>query len=213
MSYNIQVNYRKKMLYCKSDTSIYQVHIPRTGGRYTRDIFLKNSYEIYHWNYNIHVQGIESPHLHYPLYNLLEGVENSKQFTVVRDPFEKFKSAIQLVINGRQYPSEVYSYLSNKDWLFSFLDYERNVGFYLTNLFRPQYEFISNETLIYKFEDGLKENFIQWSNENMNTGLTNANFSYEKHANEFLIHCQDIDDSIELLIQEYYAKDYEIFNY
>jgi len=201
------------MLYCNNNKNIFHIHIPRTGGRYVRDIFIQNSYNVYHNNFEILVNGIEAPHLHYPLYNLLEGVESAEHFTVVRDPFERFKSSMQLVIKGRQYPLEVYDCIKDKDWLFGFLDYERDIGFYKTNLFRPQYEFISNYTKIYKFEDGLNENIIKWLNNTLTIDLENKYFSYFKGSHEILKNPSKIDNSIKPLIQEYYAKDYEVFNY
>jgi hypothetical protein len=201
------------MLYCSNNKNIFHIHIPRTGGRYVRDIFSKNLFDVYHNNFEVFVNGIEAPHLHYPLYNLLEGVESAKHFTIVRDPFERFKSSMQLVIKGREYPTEVYDCIKDKDWLFGFLDYEKNVGFYHTNLFRPQCEFISNYTKIYKLEDKLNENIIKWLNNSFDINLKNKNFSYDKGITELMENPLEIDDTVKQLIQEYYAKDYEVFNY
>jgi hypothetical protein len=201
------------MLYCSNNKNIYHIHIPRTGGRYVRNIFSENLFNVYHNNFGILVNGIEAPHLHYPLYNLLDDVENAEHFAVVRDPFEKFKSTIQLVINGRQYPSEVYNLIRDKDWLFGFLNYEKEVGLYAPNAFRPQCEFISKHTKIYKFENGLNENIIKWLNNSFDIHLKNKNFSYPKSPAEMLKNTSKIDNSIKPLIQEYYAKDYEVFNY
>ena len=84
------------MLYSLGSKKIFHVHIPRTAGRYIKEIFLSNSYEVTFANYNYRFYGIEIPHLHYPLYNCLEYVEDSPQFAVVRNPFDRFKSHIKI---------------------------------------------------------------------------------------------------------------------
>jgi hypothetical protein len=204
------------MLFCKDNESIFHVHIPRTGGRYIRELFVYNHFKIYHSNYERFVEGIELPHLHYPLYNYLEGAEESKQFTIVRNPFNKFKSTMNLIIKGREYPIEVYDMLKDKDWLFNFIDYEKTQSdLYKSNTFRPQKEFISEKTKVYKFENGLGENLIEWLNENIDLKLRNASVFYQKGPLELKKYKfeQEIDPKVEDLIKEYYAEDYEFFNY
>jgi len=203
------------MLFCNNNKYIFHIHIPRTGGRYIRNIFEQNYYQTYHNNFEYFVQGIETPHLHYPLYNILEDIDRSStiHFAVVRDPFERFKSSMQLVIKGNQYPIEIYDQLKDKDWLFNFLDFQRNVTYYHTNLFRPQHEFISEKTLTYKFEHGLQKNFLSWANDNMSTNLINKNFSYTLGLAEELKNPREIFDDVKPLIKEYYIKDYATFNY
>jgi hypothetical protein len=202
------------MLFCKKNKSIFHIHIPRTGGRYINSIFKLNKFKPYHNNFNTTVQGIEVPHLHYPLYNFLEGVEDTENhFTIVRDPFERFKSAMKVIINSRSYPEEIYELIQNKSWLFEFLDFEREVNSYKYNFFRPQCEFISNKTTIYRFEDGLGDNFLEWLNNTFDIYLKSMNFKYNLADSELLECNQEINVSIKNLIKEYYKSDYDYFNY
>lgn len=210
------------MLYCKeNEDCIFHIHIPRTAGRFIKELFSYNCYKVYHTSFSTRVEGIECPHLHYPLYNLLEGVEESKNFTIVRDPFEKFKSSIKLIIKARNYGDQIYRYLRDESWLVDFLNYERSVGgCYIGNFFRPQNEFISEKTFIYKYENGIDENFIKWVKTSMGLDLKYAKLNYPKGPVEEIkdpknfseIECL-IDDKVKKIIKNYYRKDYEIFNY
>lgn len=203
------------MLYKKGNKQLFQIHIPRTGGRFTRNIFEENFFDFYFGDYSVKFQGIEIPHLHYPIYNNLEQVEYCPNFCVVRNPFEKFKSTMQLVIKGRKYSDEIYEVMKDKDWLFGFLDCEKNTGLYETNCLRDQSEFISKETKIWKFEDGLGIEYIKWLNNLFDLSLIEKIYDKNYNLGEFEIikNSQQIDPSVEELIKEYYAKDYESFNY
>lgn len=205
----------------KYGIELYHIHIPRTAGRFIKQLFSYNSYELYHTDFGILVEGIEVPHLHYPLYNFLENVEESKKFTVVRNPFDRFKSSIKLLIKARSYGDDIYSYLRDESWLVDFLNYERSVGVsYTGNLFRPQHEFISNDTFVYKYEDGINESFVEWINLHLKTNLKYSEVSYPKSVNEesenpnsFNYIDYLIDEKVEKTIKNYYNKDYEVFNY
>jgi hypothetical protein len=193
---------------------IFHIHIPRTGGRYIREIFQRNNYESHFNEYKIDFCGIEIPHLHYPLYLELNHIEESDHFTVVRNPFEKFKSALQLTIKVREYSEEIYEKIKDKDWLFEFLDLEKKKHSYSTNFFRNQKDFISEKTKIWKIENELDEEYIKWLNSNFNISLKKLNnIKYQKTTEELLSSEKDICPSVENLIKEYYDEDYDFFNY
>lgn len=203
------------MLYCNGVKCIFHVHIPRTGGRFIRELFSKNSFNFYFAAYDQKFQGIEIPHLHYPLYLNLERVEESEHFVVIRNPFERFKSSMQVIIRSREYSEEIYEIMKDKDWLFSFLDMERNVKTYDANVFRKQKDFISEKTKIWKLEDNLDDEYINWMNQTFNINLEKKEkaLDYERGSAELLPIKKQIDPSIEELIKEYYEEDYEYFNY
>jgi len=202
------------MLFCKNDKKIYHIHIPRTGGRYIRELFVKNSFDFYYSDFYYSYKGVEIPHLHYPLYLDLEFVEESEHFTLVRNPFEKFKSVMQTTIRVRGYSEEIYNLIKDKDWLFNFLDMERDGNSYITNYFRKQSDFVSEKTKIWKLEDNLDQNFVDWLNKNLNIELKNFDdIVYHKAEPELIPIKQEVCSSIKELIKEYYAEDYEKFNY
>jgi hypothetical protein len=202
------------MLFRSNEKIIFHVHIPRTGGRYVKSIFTSNSYQVDYCDFRTLIEGIELPHLHYPLYNLLKEVkETNNHFSIVRDPFERFKSVMQLVIRCRSYPNTIYELIKNKEWLFEFLEYERTINSYFCNFFRHQHEFISDKTMIYKHEDGLGDNFLEWLNDSFSINLEKNNFNYERTFHESLPIEKEIDISVKKSIEEYYEKDYNFFNY
>ncbi len=211
----INLLWKKIMLYCNDKKSIFHIHIPRTGGRYIRTIFTENYFDFYFADFSKTYNGVEIPHLHYPLYNNLEKVEESPHFAIVRDPFEKFKSVIQLTIKKNSYPKEIYEYIKNKDWLLKFLDYSVNVESYRTNFFRPQSDFISPKTKIYKFENGFGPELPKWINNNFDLNIDEK--IYEKNYDQTIIELtpneKEIDPCVKDTIKEYYAEDYEKFNY
>jgi hypothetical protein len=58
-------------IFTQGDNSCYFIHIPRTGGRYVSSLF-ENSENVecrYHKINTHRFEGIDSTHLHYPLYN------------------------------------------------------------------------------------------------------------------------------------------------
>jgi len=203
-------------LFKKDDVSIYQPHIPRTGGRYIIELFLQNGFQVFHRGFEHHVRGIEIPHLHYPLYNFLEGVPDSKKIAVVRNPYDRFISEIKTQYFVRSYPSTFFEMIKDKEWLFSFLDFERDVDSYVTNWFRPQHEFIEDDTLVYKFEDGLDENFVNFINANLNLGIEySEGIEYDFTEQEYSAKNLniDIDPIVRKHIEEYYKEDYSKLNY
>jgi len=208
------------MLYCNDSIEIFHIHIPRTSGRYIRNLFIENSFDCFHWDYSKLYRGKEIPHLEYPLYNILEGVEEcDNHFTVVRDPYEKFISIMNLIISGRKYPDEIYEVTKDENWLFKFIDNERDGILYKCNSFEPQCSFISDKTKIYKMEDGINENFVEWINSNYHLHLNNYNIDYlldndEHHyINKNIKYSDNFDPIVKKHIKKYYEEDYVKFNY
>lgn len=203
-------------LFKKDDVSIYHPHIPRTGGRYIAELFAVNKFSKFHDGFEHTVRGIEVPHLHYPLYNFLECVPESKKIAIVRNPYDRFVSQIKTQYIKRLYPVTFFDMIKDKEWLFSFLDYEREVDAYITNWFRPQHEYIEEGTLVYKFEDGLNENFVNWIKKNFDIEFEfNNNINYE--VTDVEINAKNlranIDPIVRQHIQEYYKEDYTKLNY
>lgn len=202
-------------LFKKDDVSIYHPHIPRTGGRFVKELFLSNGFSTFHTGFEHKVRGIEVPHLHYPLYNFLEDVPDAKKIAVVRNPYDRFISALKLNYLIASYPESFFDMVADKNWLFSFLDYQREVDSYISNWFRPQHEFLEDNTSIYKFENGLNENFAAWIESTFNIKFNYSVIDYPKldielDAKNLKVF---IDPAVKQYIQEYYHEDYSKLNY
>lgn len=202
-------------LYTKNNTNVFHVHIPRTGGRYIKEVLTQNNFNIFHDDYEQTIYGISTMHLHYPLYEMLDDVANSNHFTIVRNPFMRFASAAHCMIKEWYVDMEdqVYSALETKDGLEQFIEYHAITKRYTANWLRPQYEFVSDKTFIYKYENKLGKNFIEWFNTTFDSDLEHKEYSYFGDPKELLENNIKENKKIESLIRDYYKEDYEVFGY
>lgn len=201
-------------LFKKRDKEVFFIHIPRSSGRYIISLFEKNGYEIFFWNYDEKIEGIEIPHLHYPHYNTYLNVEDKNHFTIVRNPYGKFCSAMNVIHHIHKIPIEEYYKLRDSEYLTSVLNNSRYNISYHNNWYRPQHEFVSEKTHVWKYEDGVESNFIEWLNDIFDLDLKNSDdIEYEFEDGEKLEYIIGDDKEIEFNIREYYSKDYEIFKY
>lgn len=202
-------------LFTKNDFKVFHIHIPRTGGRYIKEVLSQNGYDLSHNNYEDSVYGISAMHLHYPLYEWLEDVKHSNQFAIIRDPFTRFASAAHCMINEWYLDTEdqVYSSLETEEGLEYFIDYHAATTRYNSNWMRHQYEFLSDKSLVYRYEDGLTKNFISWFNDNFNDNIEYKEYCYYGDANELKENKIKGNKIIQANIEKYYAKDYELLNY
>lgn len=203
------------MLYVKEDKKIFHIHIPRTGGRYIKEVLTNNNYETFHTDYEQSIYGISVMHLHYPLYEMLEDVSNSLHLAIIRDPFERFASAAHCMINEwyLDMENDIYSALETKDGLFQFIEYHSITKRYNSNWLRPQHEFISDKTIIYKYELGLGKSFIDWFNVQFNDNVEHKEYSYYGDPAELKSNKIKENKKIKSHVLEYYNKDYTLFEY
>jgi len=153
------------MLIISDDSrKLYHAHVPRTGGRYVRSLFLSNNYtiDLFLFKNNI-FYGHEIPHLHYPLdeiYLNLSGYEQPiPKFAVVRNPINRLESIINILfyLNDKIYeePNSMEDFVRLVNYVkYHYKEHNRSWGL-------DQSEFIEN-CFIWKYENGLGENFCDW---------------------------------------------------
>ena len=132
------------------------IHIPRTAGRFLEENFKYNGfqdeYEI--WN---SIDGIEVAHFHRELYEKYLDVKRIPHITIVRNPIDRFFSAS--IFLKRIY-GECQEEMEDVMMFYSMLDnFPLSQGI---NWFRSQLDFISEETNVWKFEDGFGIDFNNW---------------------------------------------------
>lgn len=192
------------------NNSVYFVHIPRTGGRYIENLFKKNNYKYeYAKFYTTHLspsgKQVEIPHIEYPYYTVLFKNKNIKTFTVVRNPIDRFKSTLKYNNIDKE------KILSNENNFKNFIN-SQIIGYH-SNWTLPQINFISCDTCIWKYEDGLGDNFLQWLNKNFNFTFENKFINYKLDKR------YDTSTEIQLTkeqmqyIKNYYYKDFKILGY
>ena len=137
------------------------VHIPRTAGRFLEENFKENGFEAEQilWK---SVDGIEVAHFHNELYlKYFDDLGSIPHFTIVRNPIDRFMSCS--IFLTRMYGDDIQEMMEDPMMFSSMLE-----NFPLTqavNWFRPQMDFITDDTNIWKFEDGFGSDFDEWLSE------------------------------------------------
>ena len=122
------------------------IHIPRTGGRFIHENLLLNGFEQEHSSKGS-IEGIEVLH-----------IKDIPHIAVIRNPINKFFSASSFF--KRMYGDDIQEAMEDPMMFHSML-----TNFPLSesvNWYRSQLDFISDETHLWRFEDGFKEEFAEW---------------------------------------------------
>jgi hypothetical protein len=190
----------------KNDKKFFYIHIPRTGGRFLVENFIANGCIIIHPMTNKiipnlsdireKIEGVEMLHAHKDIYKKWYRIEQMPHFTVVRNPIDRFISASScLNKNLKENKMQQWDYF-NKE-----LNKTRP-----NNWFKPQNEFISSKTKVWKYEDGFNNNFCEWVSNLLSfsfTIKTNIFFPTKKERNKFKKNALLLDN-----IKKYYKKDW-----
>ena len=164
------------------------IHIPRTGGRFI-EVNLKNNgweaepieaYGISHYQHSF-IEDCEIAHFHRELYEKYCDIEGIPQIAVVRNPIDKFFSAS--IYMTQVYGPQIMTQVEDEEKFFYMLE---NFPFPETlNWWRSQVEFLSEDTHIWKYEDGLGPKFSKWVSEIVGVPFkTDAFAQYEMSPKE-----------------------------
>ena len=157
------------------------VHIPRTGGRFIEVNLEKNGWEVEpidqygipHYQHSF-IEDCEIAHFHRDLYEKYCDIEGIEQIAVVRNPIDKFFSASTYLITV--YGKEIQEKLEDYGEMVSIIE---NFPMSETlSWWRPQVDFITDTTHIWKFENGLGTDFGDWLGEKLGVP-----FEIDKYAN------------------------------
>ena len=180
------------------------IHIPRTAGRFLEENFKYNGfqdeYEI--WN---SIDGIEVAHFHRELYEKYLDVKGIPHITIVRNPIDRFFSTS--IFLKRVY-GECQEEMEDVMMFYSMLDnFPLSQGI---NWFRSQLDFISEETNVWKFEDGFGIDFNNWMSQILGVEFQVKDVPYkELTTNE----SNKLERSAKLLhnVRNLYRKDFSRF--
>jgi hypothetical protein len=175
-------------------------------------------------------KGVRIKTAHKEIYQSMEDFDNcTHRFAVIRDPYQRFISALGMVCCS---PSNAYDLhkvldlIKTKEGFDKFMHLARTKFAYEENWLTPQHEFLVGDELIWKFEDGFGQNFTDWFKENFDIPLVleahgelvvdileieSGDVGYLKREEE--MKTAKIPESLEGLVREYYAKDYELLGY
>tara|TARA_Y100000022_G_scaffold55714_1_gene47534 strand:- start:3853 stop:4491 length:639 start_codon:yes stop_codon:yes gene_type:complete len=197
------------------------IHIPKTGGSAIEDELQKKNIKSTLIQRGQSVAGICNNMLDHPYKNnslqhqfystiytfrdkLNVNFENIRVFSVVRNPYDRIISDLiwLKLINRDASPEKVFDVIKNNYLYRTDLD----------NHNQPQYKFITNDNgVIYPNIIILRCETLNESNDKLNEYIgvsinirkSNVNKDYSKYLNQDSIH----------MINEFYKKDFELFNY
>ena len=180
------------------------VHIPRTAGRFLEENILNHGFEPEQviWK---SVDGIEIAHFHAELYQKhFDDLGSIPHFTIVRNHVDRFMSCS--IFLTRMYGDDIQEAMEDPMMFGSMLQ-----NFPLTqavNWFRPQIDFLTDDTNIWKFEDGFGSDFDEWMSEILGVEYTTKDVQYEKLAYG---ETKKLEKTAKLVnnIMSLYRKDYE----
>jgi hypothetical protein len=189
---------------------LFFIHIPRTAGRYITYWFFRNGFDVFYNEYDDKRNGgYELPHLWHPYYNVLP-IEDAVHFTIVRNPVDRFKSAIKEYIFYNNLEEDYFNDISYEKLVDVIVDETTNTK---SSFYIPQFNFVTDKTLVWKYEDGLDDTFKRWVYNNMGIKLKPTEKSYDREEwDDGSIH-PVLSLKTEEMIREYYKEDYKVFNY
>jgi len=190
---------------------VFFAHIPRTAGRFVEANLLANGFD---WG-DSHldtglgvmsvVNGVEIAHYHREYYQEYLNVENIPHFSIVRSPITRFISGSLYL--KRTYGEDIQSIMEDPIMFSSMI---QNLPFKESwNWYRPQVDFLTNKTHVWKFEDKIGDEFVFWLSGIIELDLKfDDNIVYPKSSDEG--NKLKKSPQLELNIRSAYKKDFEV---
>ena len=186
-------------LFIKNDIKLFFIHIPRTAGRFLVEKFKQNNFELMYHDHLQYINNCDIPHLEYPFYNLLPGVKDAYQFTLVRNPLDRFISMCRTAYY------DFNKVKTKKDFLEALKFFKKAHG---DNWFVPQHKFVNDSTPYWKIENKLDNDFYKFINVKLkNKKHTFPKYSYDHNPKPIL------SNEVIKHVKNYYKQDYVRFNY
>jgi hypothetical protein len=224
------------MVYDTPEGSVLFVHIPRNAGRYVDRVLVNNGITIRHnqemQSGKVYHQGKMLLHLTADESEYFHEEEFPRNFCVVRHPLDHFISAhfaFEDQINARSSASffkpsyEIFEELMERVIFTEMFDHSRKHMYRgMVNmpdaLFTPQHEFIKEDTLVWRYEDGMGYDFRVWLRDTVGLPIdVNQEIDQNYQRNPLLDTKNNIpEDQLEFYrecVRTYYAEDFSTFQY
>ena len=132
------------------------IHIPRTAGRFLQMNWMHNGFEPEPPIIPTE-KGMEVNHFHVELYQKHYDIANIPHISIVRNPIDRFISCS--IFLKRMY-GDIQEVMEDPMMFSSLIEnFPLDQG---VNWFRPQMDFITSDTNLWKFEDGFGKDFEEW---------------------------------------------------
>ena len=138
------------------------------------------------------IDGIEIAHFHRELYQKHLNIKDIKHVTIVRDPLQRYLSL------------KTHNYPDSENWL------------------RPQVDYVTEETNIWKFEHGFDEKFSTWLSEVLETHIKiqelDSDHTYNDKGQRLFLeykhpNYKKIESTDEIVnhVKSFYQEDYKLW--
>ena len=152
------------------------------------------------------IEGVERLHLHRDLYEKYLDIKGITNIAIIRNPIDRFFSCS--IFLKRMYGNDIQEAMEDPIMFSMMLK-----NFPLTqavNWFRPLSDFITEDTYIWKFENGFKDEFEEWISDVLNFPFTVRDVPYEKLSTDETNKLNKSDRLIEN-IKQFWREDIEQF--
>ena len=148
-----------------SEKKFLYIHIPRTGGRFIEANLESTEwrcepidlYGIPHFNHSF-IEDCEITHFPRELYEKYFGEEDIPHITIIRDPIDRFFSAS--IYLTQAYGTNIQKAAEDEEQLREMIkEFPKPENL---NWWRPQVDFLSEKTHIWRYENGLGRRFSKW---------------------------------------------------
>ena len=155
------------------------------------------------------LHGEEIAHWHKDLYEKHLNVKDIPNFSIVRNPVDRFISGS--IYLKRLYGNDSQEQFEDPHLFFSMI---ANIPLvdpsFSANWFRSQVDFMNDKTKIWKYEDGMGENFVNWLGDLIGVDLKfDEDIDYPKSKDEG----NKLDKTPQIIdnVKQLYRKDIEQF--
>ena len=192
-------------VYRQDKKRFHFIHIPRTAGRFVESVIEDNNFKLEN-DLSNEIEGIERLHLHRDLYEKYLDIKGITNITIIRNPIDRFFSCS--IFLKRMYGNDIQEAMEDPIMFSMMLK-----NFPLTqavNWFRPLSDFITEDTYIWKFENGFKDEFEEWISDVLNFPFTVRDVPYKKLSTDETNKLNKSDRLIEN-IKQFWREDIEQF--
>ena len=192
-------------VYRQDEKRFHFIHIPRTAGRFVESVIEDNNFKLEN-DLSDEIEGIERLHLHRDLYEKYLDIKGITNIAIIRNPIDRFFSCS--IFLKRMYGNDIQEAMEDPIMFSMMLK-----NFPLTqavNWFRPLSDFITEDTYIWKFENGFKDEFEEWISDVLNFPFTVRDVPYKKLSTDETNKLNKSDRLIEN-IKQFWREDIEQF--
>ena len=192
-------------VYRQDKKRFHFIHIPRTAGRFVESVIEDNNFKLEN-DLSDEIEGVERLHLHRDLYEKYLDIKGITNIAIIRNPIDRFFSCS--IFLKRMYGDDIQEAMEDPIMFSMMLK-----NFPLTqavNWFRPLSDFITEDTYIWKFENGFKDEFEEWISDVLNFPFTVRDVPYKKLSTDETNKLNKSDRLIEN-IKQFWREDIEQF--